>query len=322
MREIISKINQEIKDFNVNPQTITDLIDKIRELQEQDSTITRIICEDDFQVLRLARLFIIKLLDTNGQRNHVQITRDEWREENINFSLIKFWIDDFELNRLISHKFYALGGHAGFDVVRQRDLLSYIYDEIKNVIDNLRLDSESPEIISTDVTEQVQERRETQIKNTLDQFKQFVERDGWRAFWTNGTVRANNLKNHPEEIGKSQIMAFLKGFGITFEIHHNTFQEVQEGAGFCDVIHIDHLGKKFVFELKIWRGDSYYQTGITELGNYLSHEHLDEGFYIIFDPRVRDKTSLDSSIQTENNKRIHIIQIDIAQIAPTRQSNP
>ena len=205
MNEIIDRINQEMDDFNVNPQTITDLIDKINELQEQDSAVARIICEDDFQVLKLGRLLIIKLSEANSPRNHIQISGEDWRIENLDFSLIKFWIDDFEINRIVNYKFIALGGNAGFDVIRQRDFLSYIYDEIRGVIGNLRLESERAEeepqeTVSSNISEQIQERRETQIMNTMENFKQFVERDGWKAFWNNGTVRASILKNHPEEI--------------------------------------------------------------------------------------------------------------------------
>lgn len=323
MRELIGKINQEMKDFTLNPQAITEFIEKIEELQQQESSIIRIICEDDIQVLKLARLFILKLL--NADSSQIQITGEDWKQENIDFSLIKFWIDDFELNRIISYKLYALGGHAVFNLVRQRDLLSYVYDEIYAVINNLRLGTESDEkkdeFVVTDLTEQIQENRESHIINSLESFKQFVERDGWRAFWTDGSVGTNRLKNQPEEIGKSQIMAFLKGYGIKFEIRHNTFQEVQEGAGFCDVIHIDHFGIRFVFELKIWRGEVYHQTGIKELDSYLSHENLDEGFYVIFDKRIRDKTALITPITTDSGKVIHIMQIDIAQIAPTNQSS-
>lgn len=323
MRELINKINQEIEDFTLNPQAITAFIEKIEELQQQGSPIVRIICEDDIQVLKLARLVILKLLNTDSSQ--IQITGEDWRQENIDFSLIKFWIDDFELNRIISYKLYALGGHAVFNLVRQRDLLRYVYDEINAVINNLRLGTESAEkkdeIVVTDLSEQIQEKRESHIINSLESFKQFVERDGWRAFWIDGSVRTNRLKNQPEEIGKSQIMAFLKGYGIKFEIRHNTFQEVQEGAGFCDVIHIDHFGIRFVFELKIWRGKAYHQTGIKELDSYLSHENLDEGFYVIFDKRTRDKTALITPITTDLGKIIHIIQIDIAQIAPTNQSS-
>jgi hypothetical protein len=270
MRALIDQINHEMEDFTLNPQAITDFIEKIDELQQQNSPIVRIICEDDIQVLKLARLFISKL-NVDSSQNHIQIAGEDWRQENIEFSLIKFWVDDFELNRIINYKYYALGGHAGFTIVRRRDLLRYVYDEIMAVINNLRLSTESTEkqdeTIITNVSNQIQERRGSQINNPLRFFKQFVERDGWRAFWIDGSVR-NGLKNQPEEIGKSQIMAFLKGYGITFEVRHNTFQEIQEGAGFCDVIHIDQLGARFVFELKIWRGEAYRRTGISELNSY------------------------------------------------------
>ncbi len=324
LKQIINKIKQEIDSLILSPQSISDFINKIEELQRESSPIVQIICSDDYQILKLARLLIIKI-NTDASKNHISITGDDWRKEGVDFSLIKFWMDDLEINRIIAYKFIALGGNAGFEVVRRRDFLKFIYDEVNNVINNLRLNQESiiqpKELITTDVTSQIQQRRETEIHNTLLSFKQFVERDGWRALWTDGSIKTENIKNCPEEIGKSQLMAFLKGYSITFEIRHNTFQEVPEGAGFCDVIHIDHFGRKFVFELKIWRGQQYFDTGIKELDSYLYHEGLNEGFYILFDTRIREKNSIITPIRTKNNKTIHVVQIDIAQIPPTRNNS-
>ena len=321
MRELINRIRRETESFSLSPQTITELINRIQDLQSESSPIVQIICDDDFQVLKLARLLIIKLSNFQSTRNHIQITEEDWRDEEIEFSLIRFWIDDLEINRIIAHKFIALGGNVGFDVVRQRDSLRFIYDEIENVLNNLRLEEETSqeqEAIREDISNQIQYRRETEIQQTLSAFKQFVERDGWKAFWGDGSVRSNNTKNCPEEIGKGQFMAFLKGYGVSFQIHHNTFQEIQEGAGFCDVIHIDHSGNRYVFELKIWRGPRYFQTGITKLDSYLSHENLNEGYCLLFDTRIRKQT-ITTPITTENGKIIHVIQIDIAQIVPTSQ---
>jgi hypothetical protein len=315
MRELVERIINCMNEMNLNSEDITTLIDTIIENQNASSSITRDICEDDLEVLRLARLLIIKFLDI-GENNQINISGNDWRSENINFSLLRFWLDDFEINRFISHKLLGIGGQVFFIIVRRRDFLSYIYDEIRSVLNRLRL----PTLTSDEGNEisipEPEISHELDIIATLNPFKQCVERDGWRAFWNGGSLN-NELKNCAEEIGKSQFMAFLKGFGINFEIKHNTFQEVQEGSGYSDVVHIDERSNKYVFELKIWKGPVYFQTGITELESYLSHEELDEGYYIIFDKRKRQKRVIENPITTESGKTIHIIQIDIAPTSPT-----
>ena len=325
MRELIERIIQTIESLDLSPDTISELILNINELKSTSSPIVNRIHDEDIQILRIARLLIIKHIQSAN--HHMNISGTDWREHSINFTMVRFWLDDLELNRIIAHKILGLGGTAYFEIVRTRDFLNFIYDEIKNVMNQIQLPQEEAVTetsvqISSDVREiqsTIEQRRETEILNALNQFKQFVERDGWKAFWENGSTR-HDIKNSPEEIGKSQFMAFLKGYGITFEVHHNTFQEVQEGAGFSDVIHIDHRGNRFLFELKIWNGPRYYETGITELESYLSHEGLTEGYYIVLDKRKIDKSLLETP-RTINGKTIQVIQIDIAPIPPTANSS-
>ncbi len=316
MKELIKQIKKDMKSLNLSPETITQFIDRINELKSSSSSITDRICEDDSQVLKLSRVLISKCLEGN----HIRIIGNEWEEENLTFSLIKFWIDDLELNRIITTKLYELGGHAYFEVVKKRDFLNFIYDEINNVINNLQnqYNGAKEDYAKSQVNDIVDLRSEKEVMGTLKQFKEVIERDCWKAFWENGSTK-NKLKNYPEDIGKSQFMTFLKGHGIKFKKLSKTFQEIPEGAGFCDVIYMDHRGNTFVFELKVWRGKSYFQIGINELNNHLSKENENEGYYIVFDTRKRLKKTIKTPIKT-NGKLIHIIQIDIAPNPPTSNS--
>lgn len=321
MRELVERIIRDIASLDLSIDVISEFIQRINELKSTSSPIVGRIRDEDIQILKIARLLISKHIENTNHR--INISGTDWREDDLNFTMIRFWLDDLELNRIIAHKSLGIGGIAYFEIVRTRDFLNFIYDEIKNVIVQIQLpeeESQTEEAVQitpneTNIQSVIEQRRETEILNTLNQFKQFVERDGWRAFWINGSTR-NDIKNGAEEIGKCQFMAFLKGFGLTFEVHHNTFQEIQEGAGFSDVIHLDDRGNRFVFELKIWNGPTYHETGITELESYLSHEDLIEGYYIVFDKRKIDKNVLDTP-RSVNEKTIHVIQIDIAPIPPT-----
>lgn len=48
-----------------------------------------------------------------------------------------------------------------------------------------------------------------------------------------------------------------------------------------DVV-IDYLGKQYVVELKIWRGDAYNERGEQQLSEYLDYYHLDTGYMLSF----------------------------------------
>lgn len=48
-----------------------------------------------------------------------------------------------------------------------------------------------------------------------------------------------------------------------------------------DVI-VDYLGKQYIIELKIWRGDEYNTQGERQLSDYLDYYHIDKGYLVSF----------------------------------------
>ena len=48
-----------------------------------------------------------------------------------------------------------------------------------------------------------------------------------------------------------------------------------------DVI-VDYLGKQYVVELKIWRGEEYNTEGEKQIAEYLGYYHLDKGYLLSF----------------------------------------
>ena len=45
---------------------------------------------------------------------------------------------------------------------------------------------------------------------------------------------------------------------------------------------IDYLGKQYVIEMKIWRGESYNERGEKQLSEYLDYYHINEGYMLSF----------------------------------------
>jgi hypothetical protein len=83
-----------------------------------------------------------------------------------------------------------------------------------------------------------------------------------------------------ERHGRLVFLAFIKP--IINGAGHD-FKEVQiSEEKRLDVV-ITYLEKKYVAELKVWRGQKAHEEGLLQLNDYLNIEHLKEGYLIIFD---------------------------------------
>ncbi len=82
-----------------------------------------------------------------------------------------------------------------------------------------------------------------------------------------------------EENGRRIFLLYLKpiinGVG-NYYIEAQTRDQTR-----TDII-VDYLGRQFVIEVKIWRGDAYNRRGEKQLTEYLDYYHLDYGYMLSF----------------------------------------
>ena len=45
---------------------------------------------------------------------------------------------------------------------------------------------------------------------------------------------------------------------------------------------IDYLGKQYIIEMKIWRGNAYNERGEHQLTEYLDYYHVNKGYMLSF----------------------------------------
>jgi hypothetical protein len=85
-----------------------------------------------------------------------------------------------------------------------------------------------------------------------------------------------------ERNGRLLFLAFIRPIinGNGFD-----FKEVQVSEEKRLDIVITFQDKKYIIELKIWRGESYHQAGIEQLCDYLDRQNQNQGYLIIFDLR-------------------------------------
>ncbi len=66
---------------------------------------------------------------------------------------------------------------------------------------------------------------------------------------------------------------------------------------------IDYLGKQYVIEMKIWRGNAYNERGKEQLLGYLDHFHLDKGYLVSFCFNKNKKTGV-QTVQMDDGREI------------------
>lgn len=90
------------------------------------------------------------------------------------------------------------------------------------------------------------------------------------------------VPSQKESAGQYLLMSYLDLFIRTLDGYSTI--ETPSGRGRIDVL-LHYKGKKYVIELKIWRGKEYRARGKRQLVEYLKSESLSEGYMVLFDPR-------------------------------------
>ena len=92
-----------------------------------------------------------------------------------------------------------------------------------------------------------------------------------------------------EEDGRRYFMLYLKP--IINGVGNYYVEAVTRNQERTDLI-IDYLGKQYIVEMKIWRGNAYNERGEKQLKNYLDYYHLDTGYMLSFNFNRKKKTGV------------------------------
>lgn len=112
----------------------------------------------------------------------------------------------------------------------------------------------------------------------LVNFKEFIERVGIRLF---------DLTDRPREaVGQYLLMSYLDLFMRTVKGH--LLLETPSGRGRLDILLL-HAGRNYVVETKVWRGEVAFEYALEQVKRYAGTEHVDEGYLVFFDRRIKDK---------------------------------
>jgi hypothetical protein len=107
-----------------------------------------------------------------------------------------------------------------------------------------------------------------------------------------------------ERNGRLIFLAFIKpiinGQGFDFK-EVQTSQEQR-----LDVV-ITYIDKKYIVELKIWRGEKYHQQGLDQLEEYLDSQNVEQGYLLIFNFNKNKKYK--DEVITRGSKEIFSIWV-------------
>ena len=124
-----------------------------------------------------------------------------------------------------------------------------------------------------------------EIRELLDNFKDFIARAGFRIL---------RVPDTPQEfVGQYLLYTYLDQF--VRSVRGDMYLEVQTGRGRMDLI-ILHNGEKYIVETKIWEGERRYQAGKKQLSAYLKLEGAREGYYVVFDHRATPEPRVETEI--------------------------
>jgi hypothetical protein len=145
----------------------------------------------------------------------------------------------------------------------------------------------------------------------LHDFKSYVERDGFRLFWT--------AEKPKEETGRTLLQAFFKPLVNLIEGYD--FTEPHSGAGRLDLTII--AGRMlYLFETKLWRGLRRYRKALEQLFLYMRQEGLDTAYLIIFDEThlnalLRQNDNQQVLVETDGEEKINVYFVKIKPKKPS-----
>ena len=302
MRVSAAKIEQG-KQFEgkMKKEEIAQLIEEVKKRQESDPD--NILYIDSLERLRLA-LLLIEKFEASKPSYDISFSRGDWSDDTLPFGRLKSFLEDLKYSDIIEHLTFMLGGNGFFTVVKKLEFVNSIEELVNEVKENLGKSEE-------EAREEVMGNFRTDIISDFQEFKAFVEKDGFLAFWDDNKVINGKLKNQSEEIGRSQLMAFLKGRVLKSYIA----RDVLVGVGKTDIILIEDPRSPVIIEIKVLTRDTNeYEKGKFQLKDYVQKNSHNEGYYVLF----QTNNYYDDASFEEENIKINQIVINIAPIAPTK----
>ena len=109
-------------------------------------------------------------------------------------------------------------------------------------------------------------------------------------------IYADNDQKFVEENGRKLFLLYLK---LIINGTGNYYVEARTRDNRRTDIIVDYKGKRFIIELKIWRGNEYHMRGEKQIFGYLDYYNEKEGYLLSFNFNKKKKTGIQELIDGE-----------------------
>lgn len=208
------------------------------------------------------------------------------KEKNTLFDDLIKKLDDFPEIKTILKDILYYGNDYSFNLDIKVFNLAAMFNYIKDVNGKVRIFNRIMETRLYNLfTNEEEMKSEIYIQGSTDR-DQFIENGALKmekilerfAVHFNDIYGSKNLKFKEEE-GRRFFMLFIKPI-INGTGNYYIEAETRDRSR-TDMI-IDYLGKQYIIEMKIWRGDAYNERGEHQLTEYLDFYHVNKGYMLSF----------------------------------------
>ena len=138
-----------------------------------------------------------------------------------------------------------------------------------------------------------------------------------------------SLVEYKKRMENGNLKAFPKGTkedtlrsNLAIYLQYENFCEPRCGSGNADII---VPSQQSIIETKLWNGEEYYNSGISELKEYILRQGYTKGFYIIYDYNISPNNIIKNFGEVfeinDNKLIIYIIFIRMNLISPSKIYN-
>ena len=206
-------------------------------------------------------------------------------EKNTFFDDLNKKLEDFPSLELMLKEILFYGKSCPFnlddEVIEIAQMFNYICEEngrvkISNRIIETRLYNK---FMSIDLRERMYGAGDTEksqfIENDILKMDKILERFAVHF----NDIYGGKTQEFREEEGRRFFMLYIRPI-INGTGNYYIEAETRDRSR-TDMI-IDYLGKQYVIEMKIWRGESYNERGEKQLSEYLDYYHINKGYMLSF----------------------------------------
>jgi hypothetical protein len=120
-------------------------------------------------------------------------------------------------------------------------------------------------------------------------------------------MRYEHHKENGKLLEREARLVFLAFLSPILNSHGYALKEPQTSEEKRLDVLVTYYQHRYVIELKLWYGQTAHEAGLDQLIGYLNRLGIDEGFLLIFDPRVKKEWKSEDIIH--QGKRVFAVWV-------------